>query len=425
MKRALFCGMILLLASCTSHKYITTGIQQHDTAFDHHSGFQLFDVEQNNIVYDHNADKYFTPASNTKILTFYTAAHLLGDSIPGLYYIQRNDSTIIWGTGDPSLFNDKLPLSNSLSFLNGFNTIYFSSSNFHDFHFGPGWAWDDYYYDFSAEKSPLPVYGNILTVEKTKDSDSLDITPNFFKPYIKNVNPTYKGDLERSADKNKFVLSQSSKNSYSLTTPFIADNQTIISLLNDTLATHFESVNINISEERNSVYSIPTDSALHRMMIHSDNFVAEQLLLVCSSIIGDSLKSDKIIEWAQDSLLKNSPDPFVWKDGSGLSRYNLMTPRSAVWLWQKLLSRYGKEKLFSLIGAGGKPGQLEEYYTSKTPYIYAKTGTLSNNYSLSGFLITKSDKLLIFSFMNSNFPSKAAPVKRSVEKILNEIYENY
>jgi len=425
MKRALISSIILFLVSCSSQKYIANAINEHESRFSHHSGFILYDVEQNKTVFNHNSNKYFTPASNTKILTFYTASCLLDDSIPGLYYVQRNDSTIIWGSGDPSLFNEHLPSSKITSFLSSLDTIYFSGANYHDKHFGPGWAWDDYYYDFSAEKSALPMYGNILSVRKETNFDSLIFIPNYFKESVEFENPSYKGDLERSIGNNEFVLSPSSKEQYNLAAPFIANNNTLVALLNDTLNTIVKSVNLSLPDEYNVMHSVPTDSALKRMMLYSDNFIAEQLLLVCSSIVSDSLNSETAINWAQDSLLEQSPDPFIWIDGSGLSRYNLMTPRSAVWLWKKLLSLYGEDKLFSLIGRGGEPGQLETYYQAEQPYIFAKTGTLSNNYSLSGFLKTKSGKLLIFSFMNSNFPKKAAPVKRNVESILNEIYNNY
>jgi D-alanyl-D-alanine carboxypeptidase/D-alanyl-D-alanine-endopeptidase (penicillin-binding protein 4) len=62
----------------------------------------LYDLKKNTTIYEYNAAAYFTPASNTKILTLYTCLKIVGDSVPGLRYVVRGDSLIFWGTGDPS-----------------------------------------------------------------------------------------------------------------------------------------------------------------------------------------------------------------------------------------------------------------------------------------------------------------------------------
>ena len=119
------------------------------------------------------------------------------------------------------------------------------------------------------------------------------------------------------------------------------------------------------------------------------------------------------------------PDDPQWVDGAGLSRYNLFTPRSIVWLWAQLLDKYGPEKLFPLLATGGVNGTIKNYYKAEDAYIYGKTGPLSNNHALSGYLLTKSGKTLIFSFMNNNYPGESYPVKKRMEKILWEVRENY
>lgn len=56
---------------------------------------------------DVNGDKYFTPASNTKILTLATCLEVLGDSVPGMELIQTTDTFYFRGTGDPTFLHPK------------------------------------------------------------------------------------------------------------------------------------------------------------------------------------------------------------------------------------------------------------------------------------------------------------------------------
>jgi D-alanyl-D-alanine carboxypeptidase/D-alanyl-D-alanine-endopeptidase (penicillin-binding protein 4) len=42
---------------------------------------------------------------------------LIGDSIPGLAYVERGDSLIFWGTGDPSFLHPRLDSGKVYNFL--------------------------------------------------------------------------------------------------------------------------------------------------------------------------------------------------------------------------------------------------------------------------------------------------------------------
>ena len=68
------------------------------------TGFALYDPENGKMLYEYNSDKYFTPASNTKILTFFTGLQLLGDSIPALQYKKHGDMMVFLGDGRPFFF---------------------------------------------------------------------------------------------------------------------------------------------------------------------------------------------------------------------------------------------------------------------------------------------------------------------------------
>jgi D-alanyl-D-alanine carboxypeptidase len=94
----------LLIAGCSplSKRSLTRTFRDTENKFKEHTGFMLYDLEKRKSIYEYNAATYFTPASNTKIFTLFTALSLIGDSIPGLYYQEIGDSLNVWGTGDPS-----------------------------------------------------------------------------------------------------------------------------------------------------------------------------------------------------------------------------------------------------------------------------------------------------------------------------------
>jgi D-alanyl-D-alanine carboxypeptidase/D-alanyl-D-alanine-endopeptidase (penicillin-binding protein 4) len=97
-------------------------------------------------------------------------------------------------------------------------------------------------------------------------------------------------------------------------------------------------------------------------------------------------------------------------------------------LLKKIDEKVEDEQLFDALPQGGKQGTIRRLYANKDggePYVYAKTGTLSNNHCLSGFVMTKSGKKLIFSFMNNNYVISTRDVQAQMDEILWFIHENY
>src|SRR5690606_17300844 len=200
-------------------------------------------------------------------------------------------------------------------------------------------------------------------------------------------------------------------------------------LLEDTLNREIKIINYeNVKGlPHNELPTIATDSLQKQMMLISDNFLAEQLLLMSSDKLFDSLNIDALINYSLDSFLSDLPDRPRWVDGSGLSSQNLFTPRSIIALLGKIREEVPEETIYSIFPAGGKAGTIKNWYQSddENPYIYAKTGTLSNSICLSGFLLTKSNKVLLFSFMLNNFMLSSNVLKQEMEEILYQIHDKY
>ncbi|MEO0333920.1 MAG: D-alanyl-D-alanine carboxypeptidase, partial [Bacteroidota bacterium] len=86
-----------------------------------------------------------------------------------------------------------------------------------------------------------------------------------------------------------------------------------------------------------------------------------------------------------------------------------------------------EERIKTRCAAGGVSGTIENWYGNPEgePYVFAKTGTLSNKHALSGFLFTRSGKKLIFSFMHNNYITSSSVLKVEMEQILRQLYEEY
>src|SRR5690625_1402986 len=156
-----------------------------------------------------------------------------------------------------------------------------------------------------------------------------------------------------------------------------------------------------------------------------DNALAGKILLRLSAHIAATMSTARAKQYVQSRYLEGMPDDPVWVDGAGLARYNLFSRRNMVFVLDKLYEEFPRERLFSLFAVGGRTGTLKNNYGGRTPYIYAKSGTLSNNYTLSGYLITNSGKTLIFSIMNNHYTKQNWQVRQETQKLLEYIRDNY
>lgn len=390
------------------------------------TGFSLYDPQNEKYIFEFNGDKYFTPASNTKIFTFYAGKKVLGDSIPGIRYTVRQDTLYFTGTGDPTLLDGDFTSQPVYEFLvaTPYIPVYVEKKLQND-RFGPGWAWDDYMYYYSSEKSSMPIYSNVITLHRLPADPNLSVTPSYFRRSI----IYYRDSVFRTSrmeDDNLFIVRHGQyPDTVNRKIPFKYSVPLMLRLLSDTLKRPVNMARQNYPEMFSVIYSQPTDSLMKKMMIESDNFMAEQILIMTSGWLFDTLDAKLSISFVTDTLLADIKDQMDWVDGSGLSRYNKFTPEAMVTLLSKIYDEYPRETILEIFPKGGVSGTLKNHFKNEVPYIVAKTGSLKNVYNLSGFLITRKGKWFIFSFMNNNFEVSSSLLKSEMEKVLKNIYEKF
>jgi D-alanyl-D-alanine carboxypeptidase/D-alanyl-D-alanine-endopeptidase (penicillin-binding protein 4) len=174
--------------------------------------------------------------------------------------------------------------------------------------------------------------------------------------------------------------------------------------------------------------SVPLGQDLKVINKVSQNLHAELILRLLGREWGRNGTVDGGLEVMRGWLLQFDlrPDEYVFHDGSGLSRENLVTPHAVV----KLLSfvagqRWGATYLDTL-PVGGIDGSLAERF--KTPStlgrVQAKTGALSHVNALSGYLTTLNGDRLVFSIIVNNHLLNSHKVSETIDEIVTALVES-
>ncbi len=404
-----------------------------------HVGVFVYDDSLKKDIAAFQDDKYFVPASNTKLFSLYAGMKYLGDSLVGIRYNSNDTALFVFPSGDPSLLHPDFKDQPIVDFLkNTGKKIYFVDRAWQEEALGPGWGWDDYNEDYAVERSLLPVYGNFIRWTQTKgttpSNPSFEPTAQVYSsPEINwkvNFNPDSTSKtffVKRAMDSNVFEIRTGNEPIKEQDVPFITNKlSAAVDLLKDTLgkkvyATHQAPA---FSSPVSILYSRPADSIFIPMMHRSDNFFAEQTLLMVSDQELRVMNDEMII----DSLLKRDladlPQKPSWADGSGLSRFNLFSPRDFVMLLGKFKNEFGMERMKKILPTGGE-GTLKRYYLNDSGLIFAKTGSLTGVLCISGYLYTVKNRLLEFSILVNNHLGNTSAIRHAVEEYIEYIRKSY
>jgi len=364
----LICASLLIGAAGAD-----TGIQEEINQFQGFSGVLIKDLNTQEVLFSHNEDKLFTPASLTKIFTLLAALETLGkeyayptsfcfsSTTPG----EINGDLYVVGSGDPTQspevirkIADALVQKFNIRQISG--DIVLDNSKFLPEEFlGRGWMWDD--------KNPLI---GALTVKGCKVKEKQN-------SYL-NTMPLLWG---------KIFSQELSKKGVKI------GGDTRIGKTKENLRVKY------------IYYSETLDKILAYMMKKSDNQSAENIFRTLAtednpegvSTIARAITSlEEIIDTALG--LKWGKD-YILVDGCGLSEYNLTTPAHLVKAITYLYQKYDFNILDYFANTKEK-GTLKE----RLPFqVWGKTGTLSSTSALAGLLQTKNKRWVVFCLMENNF----------------------
>lgn len=393
----------------------------------HHVGLTIYDLEQEETMFDYHADNYFTPASNIKLLTMYAALQCLEDTIDAGWYKVSGDSLMIWGGGDPGTFYPDIEAPSYMVSLISQNPgfIFFSDQNFQTTRFGKGWAWDDHPYTYQCERNSFPIFGNRLWIQRTEDT--ISVIPSFLTSLINIKRDSFTDTGKSEWGDGYFYTYDTTRLKEEEEIPITFFKNDLKYCWAEATGRQINFVNFPLAEDAIPIKGSLRDTLIREMMFESDNFIAEQLLLACSQKLFDQMNEELVIDSILGGSLSALRDEIAWVDGSGLSRYNLATPRSLVDVLRRMTQEKGLSYMMKILPAGGRSGTLVTGFKEKRdrPYLFAKSGSLRHIYCLSGLLITKSGKILLFSWMNTDYHVKTAEIKRSMDKFFSFLYDHY
>ncbi len=359
-----------------------------------HVGIAVRSLREGTPILNYNAQKYFCPASNEKLLLTLAALKEFGPDyrFKTEIYVKKDaairdgilySDVLIKGYGDPTLEPDAIGEAfTHASEFSGINKVagalLLDLSYFDNTFWGPGWAWDD---------------------------NNYFIAPIAFKT-------------------TRFLLSS----------PY--DPTAYLQTIGQQILTGFSNQGITFTQRVKAgrlsagwqlaaeISSQPLQKLLQSMDYFSDNFIADQLLKGLGAHRYGQGTFQNGAQAIEESLKGIIHSPIQIADGSGLSRYNLLTPLQLVELLsyafthptlglkdqgldfvelRNALSNGQNLFIQALPPWGGGTLSTRAYELN----AYAKTGTLTNISALSGYLIIKSGDVLAFSVLINDASSIA------------------
>jgi D-alanyl-D-alanine carboxypeptidase/D-alanyl-D-alanine-endopeptidase (penicillin-binding protein 4) len=448
-------------------------------------GLLVVDATTGETLYEKNADKYFVPASNMKLLSTALALDKLGPDYRFRTTVETNGALagdgklagdlILVGRGDPNLSNRKYPFDTKEEFdgppekvlaeladavvARGVKEIsgdivgddsYFPRERYPD-----GWEIDDMVWEYGAAISALVVDDNTATLvltpgEKSGDAVSAEMQPHIEEFAVKNqvltVGPKEKADLrltrEPGADTvvvsgvlpaksepRKLVLAiqEPAQHAAALLARLLSDRG--VKWQGKIRAQHepdpAEASRTVLAEH----LSIRLGDSVKLVNKISQNLHTEVLLRAAARQDGRWKDPEDLLEYPKAFYAKVgiAPDDVVQSDGSGLSRHDLVTPKAFVALLAYAQKQTWFPAFYESLPVAGVDGTLSERMKEAgvAGRLHAKTGSVSHVRTLSGYAETVGGRRLIFSFLSNNQFGKAHEVHDALDGLCLAMLEEF
>jgi D-alanyl-D-alanine carboxypeptidase/D-alanyl-D-alanine-endopeptidase (penicillin-binding protein 4) len=450
-------------------------------------------TSEGNVVFERDADKLFTPASNMKLYTTAAALDAFGPDFKfktsvyaakpaGKDGVLRGD-LILYGRGDPNLsarFDqapDRIeeflsaekigPIENLAEQIQARGVkritgdLIGDDSYFATDWLGWGWEWDDAQFYYGAEVSALTVNDNVVTFIVTPASragaaPTITVEPRTAYVTIVNHAVTSAGGQTRigahrplgSNTVEFFGTIPRAAREFRVNIAIHDPARFAATLLKEALARRgirvagrvrrmdavarltqpFDETKL---KEVASLSSQPLAALLKVVNKPSQNLHTEILLRQLGVLRGEPAELDNygrprsaearglaaLRRFLQTAGIET--ERLSLRDGSGLSRQGLVSPRATSRLLEFMLRHKHFAVFRDSLPIGGVDGTLARRLrdTPAAGNVRAKTGTLTFVNAMSGYLTTKSGQTLIFSLMGNNHTGAGREVTAVFDQI--------
>lgn len=382
-------------------------------------GIYVKSLSSGKVVYEKNADKSFIPASNQKVLTTASALLMLGPDfrfetrfltdgkkegavLKGNIYIVGNFNPEI----DQTYYEEfsKFLKNSGISKIDGDIIVY---SNYH-----PniqGWPEKDADYCFTAHPSDIPVAENCLRIRVTADGKiRVETIPDAYLDIVSDIKITRSGgEISAKLEGGRLYLSGVIRNGFSKEFSIPIKEPAKFNLLVAAKVLHRNGIQFgklyvsrSLPQNLTLLYahrSSPLRDIIKKANKDSNNFIAEQIY----AFIGQQ-NIQKTLEH-----MRLPAKSINIADGSGLSRYNLVSPKIIGEVLEAVYKTPYFEDFFKSLAVSGKDGTLKHRFSDPQMFgkIYAKTGYIKGVKNLSGYAISTDGDVYIFSIMVNNLKS--------------------
>ena len=430
-------------------------------------GMLVVDAVSGDTLYSHDADRLFMPASNQKLLTGAIALRVLGADyrwrtpvlLRGRQRADRFEGDLLLvGSGDPS-FSDSLrggdPFAAFAPIVGALQTrgirritghVRAAGDRFPGITTGFGWEIDDLDGPYGAPTDELLFSEGELTVRVRAGARGGDIPtvvtyPTRAYPAVvieartrdgvtgEPLRITYDSTGSRLHVTGTIAVGDSARFFTGYRHPADATVAAVTQALGaagimvDARARSLPpGVDSTASDTLTVLESASFADIMRRMQKPSQNQIAEMLFRTSGLHLTGVGTADSARAAAARVLaeLGVGPEDAAYRDGSGMSRHDYVTPRALVRVLDAMRRSPGFELYRSALPAAGVDGTLRNRMrgTPAAGNAHAKTGTLDKARSLSGYVTSADGRLLMFSLLSNNFTVPTREVERVQDLIV-------